>query len=883
MLVRIVAASNEIVRVRLVDSAARAVTATPGVEETWPYWSEVARRLVYQTSTDGVWHDLLLWDPDRQGTVAITRSPRRDEEWPAWSPRRPELVFAFRGGAPPSGLVIADAPSRTQRLLAASGKRDFFLRPSFAPDGETLVVQRRDSHASGSNLWRIDPGSAPKPLTEDPAWYDTKPTYTRDGREILFARRPAAGGASDILAIPATGGTPRTLVSRPESNDDTPRPSPCRDELVFVSDRSGLSALYLAPLAGGAARPLSADPTRQFFAPHWSPDGERVVAIATPVRVWQAQALRSQEPGRDARGRIRPRRTHALRRAGLHARLDAAVARALGPARSRAALAALVFALASAVYLPIRGHEWLNYDDDSYVSRNPELQHGMGWEGIRWAFTTQQGANWFPLTRLSWLLDLELHGLDAGGFLLTNLLLHALASALFFLALARLTGNLSCSAFAAAVFAVHPLHVESVAWIAARKDVLSGVFCMLALLAFANAAKAQKARGAKLALFASLALGLLAKPTLVTLPCVLLLLDAWPLGRLARGEKNPDARRLAHALIEKLPLFALAAASCLVTWRAQAAAGVVASFDRLALADRVANALVAYAVYLRQFAWPSRLAVFYPHAGSGLPIWKPLLAAALLLGLTLLALRSWPRRGYLTVGWLWFLGMLVPTIGLVQVGSQAHADRYMYLPLAGLAIALAWGAPGLLGRRDPLGGHGRRRVALAGAGVLVVASLAVATRLQLRHWHDSVALFEHALEVTENNHIAHVQLGAAYAERGRLDETVRHYREAVRVRPDFEKALNNLAWLLATARDPALRDPTDAVRLAERAVALSGASDPAVLDTLAAAYAAAGRFDDAVQVGQRALQAAETRGTPALAEPLRARLALYRERRAYQE
>ena len=282
MLVRIVGASNEIVRVRLADSAAQAVTATPDVEETWPLWSEPARRLVYQTSTDGVWHDLLLWDPEQRATIAIAGSPRRDEQWPAWSPRRPELVFAFRGAAPPSGLMLADVPSRTQRLLAVSGKRNFFLRPSFAPDGESVVAQRRRANARGSSLWRIDPGSAPKPLTQDPTWYDMKPAYTRDGGEILFSRRPAAGGASDILAIPAAGGTPRTLVSTPESNDHTARPSPRRDEIVFVSDRSGSSALYLAPLAGGAARPLTADPTRQYFAPNWSPDGERVAAIATP-------------------------------------------------------------------------------------------------------------------------------------------------------------------------------------------------------------------------------------------------------------------------------------------------------------------------------------------------------------------------------------------------------------------------------------------------------------------------------------------------------------------------------------------------------------------------------------------------------------------------
>jgi len=282
VLVRSVGASKEIVRVRLADSAAQAVTATPDVEETWPFWSELARRLVYLTSTDGVWHDLVIWDPDRRVTTTIAGSPRRDEAWPAWSPRRPELVFAFRGGAPPSGLVIADVPSRTQRLIAAPGKQNFFLRPGFAPDGASVIAQRYGANARGSSLWRIEPGSAPKPLTQDPAWHDMKPAYTRDGREILFSRRPAAGGTFDILAIPATGGAPRTLAINSEGNDDTPRPSPLRDELVFVSDRSGRSALYLAPLAGGVARLLAADPTRQYFAPHWSPDGERVAAIATP-------------------------------------------------------------------------------------------------------------------------------------------------------------------------------------------------------------------------------------------------------------------------------------------------------------------------------------------------------------------------------------------------------------------------------------------------------------------------------------------------------------------------------------------------------------------------------------------------------------------------
>ena len=552
------------------------------------------------------------------------------------------------------------------------------------------------------------------------------------------------------------------------------------------------------------------------------------------------------------------------------------MARTLSPARSRAvraALAALVFALSAAVYRPMLGHAWLNYDDDIYVTRNAEIRQGLSWQGVGWAFTTQQGANWFPLTRLSWMLDVELHGLEARGFLLTNLLLHALASALFCLALASLTGAPLRSALAAAIFAIHPVHVESVAWISARKDVLSGVFFMLALLAFAPAARGSRA--ARLAVFASLALGLLAKSTLVTLPCVLLLLDAWPLGRLARAGRNPDARLLLRAAREKLPLFALAAFASFMTWRAQAAAQVVASLEQLSFADRAANALVACAVYLRQVFWPSGLAVIHPHPGSGLPFWQPLLAAALLLAASWLAWREWPRRGWLAVGWLWFLGMLVPTIGLVQVGSQAHADRYLYLPLAGLALAIAWSAPAAE--------RAGARAALAAAALLATLLLATATRAQLAHWRDSVALFEHAVAVTHENAIAHAQLGAAYQAQGRIKETIRHFREAVRIRPGYTTAANNLAWLLASVRDPALRDPTTAVQLAEAANARSPHPDPALLDTLAVAYAAAGRFDAAIAAGERAVAASEASEPPEATRPLRERLAGYRAGRAYQE
>jgi tetratricopeptide (TPR) repeat protein len=424
---------------------------------------------------------------------------------------------------------------------------------------------------------------------------------------------------------------------------------------------------------------------------------------------------------------------------------------------------------------------------------------------------------------------------------------------------------------------VHPLHVESVAWVSARKDVLSGLFFMLALLAYPATAGRRHARAARAALFACLALGLLAKPMLVTLPFVLLLLDGWPLGRLTRPGGGLEGTRVLRAVREKLPLFGLAAVSCLLTLRAQSAGGTIVSLERVALPDRVANALVAYLVYLRRFFWPSDLAVFYPHSGAELALWKPLLAGAFLLGITWLALRAGLRRGYLAVGWLWFLGMLVPTLGLVQVGSQALADRYMYLPLAGLALAFAWGVA------DAAGSRGRRGLLLAGAALLLVALLAGVTRAQLRHWRDSQSLFAHALAVTDENHIAHAFLGAAFAERGQIAETIRHYREALRIRPDFRTVANNLAWLVATARDPSLRDPELAVSLAERAAAPSAAPDASVLDTLAAAYAAAGRYGDAGRAAEQALQLAESTGQEALAAQIRARLALYRAGRPYQE
>ncbi len=546
---------------------------------------------------------------------------------------------------------------------------------------------------------------------------------------------------------------------------------------------------------------------------------------------------------------------------------------------TRAWLAVALAVLTAALYLPALDHAWLNYDDDVYITQNPDLLRGLGPDGVVWAFTSFHGANWFPLTRLSWMLDYEIHGLAPAGFHATGLALHALCAALLFLALCRLSGKLARSAFVAAVFAVHPLHVESVAWAAARKDPLSAVFFALALWLYARRARAGLALRGHLLLLACMALGLMAKPILVTLPLVLLLLDEWPLGRLRR-EGSPerwDPARVRRAVVEKLPLLALAAAFGGVVLLAQSRGGTVVGLERLPLDDRAANALLAAVGYLGKAFWPAGLSVFYPHPGAAWSGWRVAAAAGLLVGITLFALRAAPRHPYLAVGWLWYLVTLAPVIGLVQVGSQGMADRYTYLPLIGLSIAVAWGVPDLLGA-------GRaRRAALAVAGTAAVAALALTASLQLRHWRDSEALFAHALRVDPDNHVAHTHLGGALLERGQTQAAIDHYLEAVRLRPDAVRVANNLAWLLATSDDESVRNPYLAVQLARRAVQLSGARDPALVDTLAAAYASEGRFPEAARTAERAAALAEQAGELELAGEIRRRAALYRSRRAYRE
>jgi tetratricopeptide (TPR) repeat protein len=436
------------------------------------------------------------------------------------------------------------------------------------------------------------------------------------------------------------------------------------------------------------------------------------------------------------------------------------------------------------------GHGFVNYDDDHYVYQNPCVERGLTAAGIVWAFTTTQCYNWHPLTWLSHMLDCQAYGLHAGGHHLTNVLLHAATAILLFLVLWRMTGDLWPSAFAAALFAIHPLRVESVAWVAERKDLLSGLFFMLTLGAYVAYARHPFSLLRYLTVVGLFALGLMAKPMLVTLPCVLLLLDYWPLGRLESPPRESQRTLFIpwRLVVEKLPLFALSAASCVVTPLVQADA--IQSIEKFSLASRLGNAPVAYVTYLGQFFCPAGLAPFYPHSGSNPPTWQ-LAGALLLLVCICVGLLFWRAKyPHVLVGWFWYLGMLVPVIGLVQVGEQSMADRYTYLPQIGLAIALAWGAKQAFGRwAYPPWGCG------VASALLMVALMGCVWR-QTSYWCNAETLWTHTLDCTSPNAVAQCNLGVALGEQGRFDDAVPHLQEALRIRPCYAEAENSLAVAL---------------------------------------------------------------------------------------
>jgi len=438
-------------------------------------------------------------------------------------------------------------------------------------------------------------------------------------------------------------------------------------------------------------------------------------------------------------------------------------------------------ALVAIVFRGVGGHEFINYDDNRYVTDNPSVLRGLTGAGVRWAFTAVHADNWHPLTWLSHMLDVELYGTDAGAHHLVSAALHALNAVLLFLVLRGMSGALWQSAAAAALFAVHPLHVESVAWVAERKDVLSTVFWLLTMAAYLWYVR--RPGPARLVPAVVLcALGLLSKPMVVTLPFVLLLADYWPLNRWGRI----PGRAL---VLEKVPLFLLAAFSGTVTFVVQQQGGSMKSMELYPLSARVANALVSCLTYAGKMLWPGDLAIFYPHPGTGVNRLQAAVAMLAVATVTLLAVRRARQLPFLATGWFWYLGTLVPVIGLVQVGAQSMADRYTYVPLIGLSVMAVWGLPELLGRVR------HRRVMLAAVTAVVLSVLVLMARLQVGYWRNSLTLFSHALAVTPDNYLAHNNLGTALSRRGRWDEAMRHFRESQRINPEYTEASLNVRQL----------------------------------------------------------------------------------------
>jgi len=620
------------------------------------------------------------------------------------------------------------------------------------------------------------------------------------------------------------------------------------------------------------------------------------------------------------------------------------------------ALAAITFA----VFGQAAGFAFVNYDDDVYVYENPMVARGLTLKGAVWALTDDKIDHWHPLTWLTHMADCQAYGLRAGGHHLTSVALHAAAAVLLFLALREMTGNLWRSAFVAAVFAIHPLRVESVAWIAERKDVLSGVFFMLTLWAYARYAR-QPSRWRYAAVAVWYGLGLLCKNTLVTLPFVLLLLDWWPL---QRTKLTP----FGGLMKEKIPLFLLSAGSCAVTVFVQQK---VSGSAQIPFLERLGNAVASYGVYLWQMVFPAGLALPYLYPPDGLPFWKVGVAFVLLAAISMGVFACRKGRPYLLAGWLWYLGMLVPMIGFVQISYHAHADRYTYLPGIGLVLAGTWAVG------DWSAGWKHRRAVLGGLMAAVIGALMVCAWNQTTYWKSSETLWTHTLACTTGNHFAHYNLGTAllrkgkvdeaiihfqsalqtkpdyveahgnlgnvlaqrgradeaithlqkvlqinpdnakahnnlgnvlcqagrvdeaiahlqkalqinpdYADAhnnlanvlcrmGRVDEAIAHYQRALEIKPWFGEARNNLAWLLATCPQDSLRNGNKAVELAQRANELAGGKNPVVLRTLAAAFAEAGRFDDARRSIQQAIAMIQAAGRQDLAAQLNVDLKRY--------
>lgn len=664
----------------------------------------------------------------------------------------------------------------------------------------------------------------------------------------------------------------------------------------------------------------------------------------------------------------------------------------------------LILALVTfAVYWQIHSFEFTNYDDDEYVNKNRHIITGLTRKNVAWVFTNSHAGNWHPLTGLSHILDSHLFGKNAGLHHITSLLFHIVNTLLLFTVLKRIISAAMKSAFVAALFAFHPLHVESVAWVSERKDVLSVFFGILTIAAYFRYTRGPNLNRYLLTLLLFIC-GLMSKPMLVTWPFVLLLIDYWPLERF-------DGKNLQRLILEKIPFLAFSAASSTLTFFVQRGAGAVRKIETIPLLSRIENTFISYVTYIGKMIWPAHLAVFYPHPENKPQAWPAIGAAVLLVGITVGVLILSKRYKYLFTGWFWYLGTLVPVIGLVQVGDQAMADRYTYIPLIGLFIIIAWGADDLLSQWK------HRKVILRISAMIILTSLFVYTYFQVSYWRSSITLLEHALKVTKDNYVAHYYLTGPLADIGKSAQAIEHFKQTLRIKPNestihknmaialarmdnledavfhlnealrldpnfaeahssfgyvlnrqgkfeqakkhFEKALNlksnnaatyanysytllnlgkydeavsclktaielepdsvanynflaiaftrtskideavenyyktlsfdsnqpeatnNLAWLLATHNESKYYNPNEAIRLVEKTYKLVQYPNASLLDTLAAAYAATGRFSQAIDTAEAALRLAETSNQQEKAKDIKNRLSLYKESKPY--
>lgn len=504
-----------------------------------------------------------------------------------------------------------------------------------------------------------------------------------------------------------------------------------------------------------------------------------------------------------------------------------------------------------AVYWRVLNFDFVGFDEDVYITQNDHVKRGLTFEGVTWAFTTTEACFWHPLVWLSYMLEHTLFGEKPFIYHLTNLLLHIANTLLLFAVLNRMTSSAWKSWFVAALFAVHPLHVESVAWVAQRKDVLCTLFLMLTLWAYVRYASSPRI-GTYILVVVFFAMGLMAKPMLVTLPLVLLLIDYWPIGRTVPSSHSLINRVSVKGLLaEKIPLLILSFGTGAGALIAQKGGRALASLEAIPLGIRLSNSLVACVGYLAKTVWPRRLAVFYPHPGDSVPEWQVVGAALLIVAITFLVLAIGKRKPFLPVGWFWYLITIAPVIGLVQVGSHAMADRYTYIPLIGIFMIIAWLAPSMgeyMGREEKFSiSRFSESMIFTIAAALVIAALMVSTWVQVGYWQNGQTLFSHAIKVTSNNWLAHHNLGVALKEKGRIEEAVAHFRKALEIRPNYPDARLNLATTLAEKGD------LDSAGT-EFARALRGTADDAdVYYNLGIAFCSRGRLEEAEAEFRKAL------------------------------